>query len=297
VDPCRPAPPGGCSQSHPCDQNAIKNARAEYLKWLHIWQDQSTMEEQLSTQMVGVLQEGNAVFDEQFSVSEGITEITQESTFHQIEKAAETVGPESMAQTVGKALAIFTIAKMLSDMTATGAKMISKLNEAEKYAKQGASTAQAAADSLQRTNEAKEKLDQLEAACNSGSPSGDAKNQSAKANNNTPGTNSQSWQTIASAADDAINQMITASSEIKRALSAVQSAQRTSSPDAPGYGYSASRLSVKYMVGGASKRKLSPADMAKFVPAMVSAYTAIAKAGQDWDTIRSILTPASAASH
>jgi len=274
----------------PCDQNAIKNAKAEFQKWLNVWLKQSSMVDQLSKQEGEVFQEASAVFDEQFSAVEGAGEFVQEGSFHGIEKAVGSVGSESMAESVGEGLAAITIAKMERDMTLGGAKMISKLNESKKYANQGASTAQAADNALQQTNAAKAKLDQLEAACKQ-SPS----NPSPKADNTIPGTNAQSWQTIASASDDAINQMTAASNDIAQALSVVQSAQGASSSDAaPGDGYSASLLRVKYMAGGTSAGKLSPADLAKFVPPMASAYTAIAKAGQDWEAISAIMTaPAS----
>lgn len=185
-----PFPGAVCETAAPCytacDQEALERAKAEYRKWLEVYQSLRANADALNDEASRVAREGEKLFADYFA---GAGRTAMLKILGLISKQASRsarvyTNPGNRDAVIKDAVSIFrdlaTVIKggkwkgavpvaeviaMLMDLGFANAKMLTLLGEFDLYAKEAAKAADAALDALKKARAAKEKVDELEAKC------------------------------------------------------------------------------------------------------------------------------------
>jgi hypothetical protein len=292
----------GCSA---CNPEALQKAKEDFERWYGIYKDLNKNYQSLQEGAAEAYNEASKLFEERFSLGEGVTEIGKEVTFHQIEKIVEEEGSERAAKLVGTGLATLSIAQMVTDMLDTEARMVTKGAEGMRYAAGAKKTGEAVINSLKKAIEARRREDAMEKACKPNSASGNANQDSQGKGSKDDSWKSsgqkeaeaaqkllQSWKRVYGGYEDMNGDFHQSELAAEEALEVVRSRKHASLDG--GYMFVSLTLSDRTDLAEAQggSDKLSPAELQKFVRHMGRALRYVEKAakaftriGEDLDRI------------
>jgi hypothetical protein len=292
----------GCSA---CNPEALQKAKEDFERWYGIYKDLNKNYAALEDGAAKAYDEASKLFEEQFSLGEGVKEIGKELGFREIEKLVEEKGSEEAAKLVGTGLATVSIAKMVTDMLNTEARMLTKGKEAQRYALEAKKTGEAVINSLKQAIDARRRADAMEKACKANDASGNANQDSQKKGSKADSWKSsaqkeaeaaqkllQSWKRVYGGYEDMNGDFHQSELAAEEALEVVRS-RKQASLDA-GYMFVSLALSDRAALAEAQggSDKLSPAELQKFVRHMGRALRYVERAakaftriGEDLDRI------------